>query len=236
MKKFALITAILVAIAFMALRETARSETFQFFGGLITHGPINTNLVALTFDDGPTQANTQTIIDILKEKEVTATFFLIGQAAEQNQPALKALIAAGHEIGNHSYSHKRMVFVTPEFVRWELDKTDAIIRAAGYTAPIPFRPPYGNKLFSLPYVLHQRNQSTLMWTFSPEADLGTNATASEIAHYTIKRANPGDIILLHPMYNYRIEIRKALPIIIDGLRAKGLEPAPLSRLLSQSQT
>lgn len=95
MKKFALITAILIAIAFMALRETARSETFQFFGGLITHGPTNTNLVALIFDDGPTQANTQTTIDILKEKDVTATFFLIGQAAEQNAPALKALIAAG---------------------------------------------------------------------------------------------------------------------------------------------
>lgn len=231
MKKVVIICAI-SAICFFSLREIARIEDFQFFGGIVNHGPVDANYVALTFDDGPKPENTTKVIDILAQKNVKATFFLLGVLARKHPEALEKLIHAGHEIGNHSYSHKRMVFVTPRFARKELEKTDAVFRAAGYTGPIHFRPPYGNKLISLPYVLKQRNQKTMMWTFSPESDIGVNASAAEIAHYTIDKAKAGDIILLHPMYDHREEVRKALPEIIDGLRAKGLEPITLSKLLT----
>ncbi|MEJ2030023.1 MAG: polysaccharide deacetylase family protein, partial [Maritimibacter sp.] len=149
--------------------------------------------------------------------------------------AARALVEAGHEIGNHSYSHQRMVLMRPASVRAELGRTDAAIRAAGYDGPIRFRPPYGKKLVVLPWVLAKQNHASMMWSLEPRKDFGANAPVDVLVQEAVAPAEPGDIILLHPMYDSRATTRAALPAIIDGLRAKGLEPVPLGMLLAAGQ-
>lgn len=230
MKRF--FTAFVVLALAYSLHQISRSKTFQLIGEMVTHGPTDRPMVALTFDDGPTDTFTPQILKTLADKNVHATFFLIGDQIQKNPAALHQIIAAGHEVGNHSFSHQRMAYVTPAFVRRELDQTDALLRTAGVTKAIPFRPPFGRKFLALPYVLRERGQKTMMWSLAPESDLGTDATAQDIAAYTIHKASAGDIILLHPMYSHRDQVRLALPAIIDGLRTKGLEPVTLAQLLN----
>jgi peptidoglycan/xylan/chitin deacetylase (PgdA/CDA1 family) len=96
----------------------------------------------------------------LSAEQVQATFFVIGAEFEQNMAEGRRLVAAGHEMGNHTYSHERMVLVTPSFVRQEIERSDQLIREAGYQCEILFRPPYGKKLFTLPRYLAKNGQHT----------------------------------------------------------------------------
>src|SRR5688500_7746414 len=107
------VIAILVAIAgaLIGLRALARARTFQLFGTLVARVPTEERRVALTFDDGPTTARVDTILRILAARDVRATFFVIGRDLEDHMDAGRKLVAAGHELGNHSYSHPRLAFV-----------------------------------------------------------------------------------------------------------------------------
>lgn len=201
------------------------------FGDMVVRIETDAPLVALTFDDGPSSNHTAEILDILAAHDVLATFFVTGREAEENPDQLRALITAGHDIGNHSFSHRRMVLMSPQTVRDELARTDSAIRAAGYQGPITFRPPYGKRLVVLPWILAQEDRLTVMWDVDPGSTPG--ATAATIAENAVEAARPGSIILLHAMYDSRTPTRNALDSIIAGLRAKGLEPVPLSELLAE---
>ncbi len=132
------------------LFQISKSRTFQFFGEIYSRVETQQKVVALTFDDGPTRTHTDEILGILREENVKATFYLMGSAIEENQGETEKIIAQGHEIGNHSYNHERMILVTPGFVKNEIETTDGLIRKAGYQGEITFRPPFGKKLFALP--------------------------------------------------------------------------------------
>ncbi len=229
MRRISLIILVLILCA-IGLREVSRSTTWQIMGDLIHHGDRNQKVIALTFDDGPTAKYTAEILEILKAHQVPATFFLIGKFVDERPQSVAQIAQHGHEIGNHSYSHKRMALRTPAWIRTELIKTDQAIRHVGYTGPIQFRPPFGRKLLMLPYVLSSDNRTTYMWSLAPEADLGTDATADQIAHYTINATKPGDILLLHLMYSHRDQVRAALPQIIIGLKSQGYTFVTLSNL------
>ena len=229
MKK-AVLTLLVLLAALWGLWTLSKAREVQLFGDLVARGPADAPLVALTFDDGPTEAFTPEILAILAEKDVTATFFVTGREAEEAPEALRALVAAGHEIGNHSYSHRRMVLMPPAAVRSELDRTDAAIRAAGYAGDIHFRPPYGKKLVVLPWVLSRQGRLTVMWDVETDSQLA-DPTVAQLVEATVAEAGPGSIILLHAMYYTREVTRAALGPIIDGLRAKGLEPVGVSALL-----
>ena len=207
----------------------SKARGFQLFGTVVARVDTDQPLVALTFDDGPMPGYTEQVLGILAGRGVRATFFVTGREAEEHADELRALIAAGHEIGNHSFSHERMVLVRPAWVEHELARTDAAIRAAGYEAPILFRPPYGKRLVTLPWVLEQQGRITVMWDTEPDGD--PNAGAERIARAAVDSAEPGSIILLHAMYASRDATRDALPHIIDGLHARGFRLVTVSELL-----
>lgn len=142
-KKLLLGAPFVLLLVAMTLWQVSKSRTFQFFGVLVPRIDTAEKVVALTFDDGPTASGTNEILSVLDEMKVKATFFLIGAELEQNMAEGRKIVAAGHEVGNHSYSHVRMLLVTPAFVQQEIKKTDRLIRAAGYDREINFRPPYG---------------------------------------------------------------------------------------------
>ena len=163
MKKFALIVALLLISAYGAFKYS-KSTTHQMFGEIVDRVDTTEKVVALTFDDGPTRGFTQRILEILEDEEITATFFLVGNAMEKNLEETRLIAAAGHEIGNHSFSHDRMLFKSLSFISSELERTDALIRQTGYQGPIHFRPPYGKKLFNLPRYLDSMGTLSITWS------------------------------------------------------------------------
>ena len=226
---------IVVLLASAGLWRISNSRTFQFFGEI---GPrVNTSrkIVALTFDDGPTPEGTDQILAVLAEENVKATFFVIGGELEQNLEQGKKIVVAGHELGNHSYSHVRMLLVTPSFVRDEIERTDRLIRDTGYQGEILFRPPYGKKLFTLPYYLSRHNRKSITWDIEPDSYPEIAADANKIVEHVVTNVRPGSIVLLHVMYSNRRESMKAVKTIIDRLKAQGYSFQTVSELLAMSE-
>lgn len=107
---------------------------------------------------------------------------------------------AGHELGNHSYSHSRLVFKSPGTIRQEIDRTNALIRGTGYSGTIHFRPPNGKKLLLLPRYLKSRGMQTIMWNIEPDSYPEISGDAGAMADHVMDKIQPGSIILLHVMY------------------------------------
>jgi peptidoglycan-N-acetylglucosamine deacetylase len=224
----------LLVVAY-GLWEVGKSRTFQFFGEIVPRVETSEKIVALTFDDGPTPEFTGEILGVLKDQDVKATFFLIGGELEKNLEEGKKIVAAGHEIGNHSYSHVRMILVTPSFVKEEIEKTDALIAAAGYGKTAHFRPPYGKKMFALPYYLAQHNRRTITWDVEPESFPEIAKSSDEISKYVLENAENGSIILLHVMYDRQKKSLTAVKSIIEGLKRKGFRFVTVSELIESKQ-
>src|SRR5436190_630587 len=231
-KKLLLAVASLVALScVLTLWQVSRSRTFQFFGELIPRVNTSQKVVALTFDDGPVPGPTSKILAILELEHVRATFFVTGAELQAHMPEGKRIVEAGHELGNHSFSHQRMLLVTPSFVRQEIESTDSLIRETGYQGPITFRPPYGKKLFALPYYLWKTGRKSVTWDVEPDSFPDIASDANKISDFVLSKTHPGSIIILHVMYQSRVESMKAVKKIIEGLKAKGYSFKTVSELI-----
>jgi peptidoglycan/xylan/chitin deacetylase (PgdA/CDA1 family) len=221
---------------FLGLRLLASARTFQLFGKVVAHVETSERRVALTFDDGPTPALVDSLRHVLSARGVHATFFVIGGALAEAPHTGRQLVAAGHELGNHSYTHRRMVLRSPGFVRSEIERTDLLIRAAGHRGAISFRPPYGDKLVVLPWYLHRTDRTTIMWDVEPDSYPQVAATADGIVRHVLDRVRPGSIIILHVWYPGRATSLAAVGPLIDSLHARGYRVGSVRELLSSTQT
>jgi len=208
----------------------SRSRKIQFAGKLINRVNTNEKVIALTFDDGPMPVYTEKVLEKLKPFGIKATFFLIGEEIEKNLDLAKTIVKCGHQIGNHSYSHKKMVFVSSKFVKDEIDKTNQLIRETGYKGETIFRPPYGKKLITLPLYLSKKSIPTIMWDIEPEKFVDTK-DPKNIVDYAVKNTKPGSIILLHPMFLSRRTTIESIPFIIEKLLEEGFKFVTVSELI-----
>lgn len=228
------------AIIFMlltayALFEISKLRNFQFFGELISRVTTNEKVVALTFDDAPTEY-TKDVLKTLKNKQVKATFYIIGENLQKDPQTGKETVNQKHELGNHSYSHQRFLLTSQSFIDEEIQKTNALIRETGYQGEITFRPPNGKKLFGLPWYLQQHNIKTIMWDIEPDTYLPKEGDQTQfIVDYTLQHTKPGSIILLHPFCKTCVADREALAEIIDGLQKEGYRFVTVSELLKYQQ-
>ena len=233
MRKKLLISAPLILLAgAAALWQVSNSRSFQFFGRIVPRVETPEKVVALTFDDGPTKGGTDEILKVLGETRVRATFFVTGAELERNMDEGRRIVAAGHELGNHSYSHARMILVTPSFVRREVERTDGLIREAGYGGEINFRPPFGKKLLALPYYLSEKGRTTVMWDVEPDSGPDTGGDSGRIVEAARAGVRPGSIILLHTMYPSRQPSLQAVRGIIESLEREGYRFVTVSELLA----
>jgi peptidoglycan-N-acetylglucosamine deacetylase len=235
MRRLSITFAILATTAALlfGMLQLSNARSFQLFGEIVARVDTDRPLVAITLDDGPTPGHTTSVLAILKEHGIKATFFLTGREIDKHPMEAKAIVDAGHEIGNHSWSHQRMIAMSPGAVRNEIEQTDAAIRAAGYQGRPLFRPPYGKKLVTLPWYLAQHGRTTIMWDVDPEAHPAAATDPRALADLAIANAGNGSIIIMHVMYGSRETSRQALPAIIDGLKARGFAFATVSELLAQ---
>ncbi|MBF6082290.1 polysaccharide deacetylase family protein [Nocardia cyriacigeorgica] len=226
----AAITLVIVVVLAVGGYYLMNSRTFQLAGRIVDRVDTDAKVVALTLDDGPT-IKTPEVLKVLADAQVPATFYLNGRDLAAHPEYGTAIAAAGHEIGNHTYTHRRMVFVTPGTVADEVARTDDEIRETGYQGPITFRPPYGKKLWTLPKYLSDHDRTTVMWDVEP--DSGAAPSAERIVEQTVAEVRPGSIILLHVMFGDRANSLAAIPGIVAALKADGYRFVTVSELLGR---
>jgi peptidoglycan/xylan/chitin deacetylase (PgdA/CDA1 family) len=229
----ALAVVAVVGVWWVAFR-LSNARRFQLFGEIVPRVETDARTVALTFDDGPTPAGADSVLAVLREEAIRATFFLNGADIARYPAAARRIVLAGHEIGNHTWDHPRMLGRAAGFTRAQIERTDSIIRSIGYTGPIHFRPPYGKKLIVLPWVLARSGRTTVTWDVDPDSYSDVAATADGIVAHVRERVRPGSIVLLHVMFPSRATSRAAVRDIIRALRTDGYAFVTVSELLAET--
>ena len=183
----------------------------------------NADCVALTFDDGPSPVDTPRLLDLLREKNVKATFFVIGKRADQYPEIVRRAWDEGHLIANHTWSHQHLFcFLTPRRLRAEIELgAESIRRICGFR-PRCFRSPVGLRHPLLRLYLKQAGLEYISWSIRTFDTLIENS--SILSRRILKRVTGGDIILLHDRLPAGADVMlEALPGIIDELRGRGLK-------------
>ena len=187
--------------------------------------------IAITFDDGPHAANTPRLLDMLKERKVHATFFMCGENVVQYPQMVKRMIAEGHEVANHSYSHPQLTKLGDEGVRSQLQKTDDAIVAACGVKPVLLRPPYGAFTERQQrWAFGEFKYKTILWDVDPLDWKVRNA--SHVENEILKRTVAGSIILAHDIHKSTVD---AMPATLDGLLAKGFKFVTVTELLAKDR-
>src|SRR5687768_11379448 len=230
MKKIAIAVVLLFA-ALWGIRTLGRSRTFQLFGEIVPRVETDRKVVALTFDDGPRADTVDEILAPLTRANVKATFFVCGAEIQDHPAAAAKLVTSGHELGNHSWSHLRMWFKSPPFIREEFERTDALIRASGHQGPIHVRAPYCKKLVALPWYFAKNHRIHVTFDVEPESYPEIDRDMNRLVSHVIENVRPGSIVLLHPWYNGRERTRAAVPLIVRSLRQRGYEFVTVNELL-----
>lgn len=179
--------------------------------------------IAITFDDGPSSRYTGRLLDGLKERNVKASFFLIGENAEENPVLVERIYKEGHLIGNHTYSHVQMTHLSEEAAVREIEKTDQVISAITGEHVAYMRPPFGAWQRELEV---RMEVLPVLWSVDPLD--WTTENVDEIVSKVVTEVEEGDIILLHDCYASSVE---AALQIVDILQKEGYEFVTVDRLL-----
>ena len=209
------------------------------------------NRLAITFDDGPDPEWTPKILDVLKEKQAPATFFLIGIQADKFSDLTQRIYREGHEIGNHTFTHPDISNISHRFMQLELNLTERLFASRLGMRTILFRPPYSidqepdTEDQVRPLEITQDMGYTTVgnkidpsdWRENPHRS-AEQISADVLAHLPPCAPNDqrcGNIILLHDGGGDRQETVRALPMIIDGIRARGYQIVPVYQLLGKTR-
>ena len=179
--------------------------------------------IAITFDDGPSGRYTGRLLDGLKERNVKASFFLIGENAEENPVLVERIYKEGHLIGNHTYSHVQMTHLSEEAAVREIERTDQVISAITGEHVAYMRPPFGAWQRELEV---RMEVLPVLWSVDPLD--WTTENVDEIVSKVVTEVEEGDIILLHDCYASSVE---AALRIVDILQKEGYEFVTVDRLL-----
>ena len=179
--------------------------------------------IAITFDDGPSSRYTGRLLDGLKERNVKASFFLIGENAKENPELVERIYKEGHLIGNHTYSHVQMTHLSEKEAANEIERTDQVISAITGEHVAYMRPPFGAWQRELEIKMEVL---PVLWSVDPLD--WTTENVDEIVSKVVTEVEEGDIILLHDCYASSVE---AALRIVDILQKEGYEFVTVDRLL-----
>lgn len=202
-------------------------------GAKVRYNSVHTDQMALamTFDDGPHPVNTPKLLDLLKERNIKATFFLVGERVKMHPEIVRRILAEGHEVANHTWTHPSLVSISDEKIRSEFQRTaDAIWDAAQYR-PHLMRPPFGatNKRIEQ-FIFNEFGYSSIIWSVDPND--WRRPGVQVVANRLIAGAHKGAIMLAHDIHAPTIE---AMPQVFDALLAKGYKFLTVSQLINLEQ-
>jgi len=181
--------------ALVAAGYQSMAPTGQWYGKTFTGLVRGSNQLALTYDDGPNDPHTLRLLEVLAKYQVKATFFLIGRHVEARPDIVRAIVAAGHSVGNHTFTHPNLIFSSPSETRDQLQRCSAAIEQACGVRVNLFRPPFGARLPKTLRIAHSLQLEPIMWNVTgwdwnaPPADY--------IERKVARRIRGGDVILLH---------------------------------------
>jgi len=198
-------------------------------GRIFWLGAENKNQVALTFDDGPNPEYTPQILAVLDTYHVKATFFMVGEIAQQYPKVVREVADQGHEVANHTMTHPEAPKVDSQRLRQEVQETAQLLERISGKKINYMRPPYG--YFDAAYfqACRDNNMDVVLWSIVPRD--WEQPPAEVIARRVAAEIRPGAIVLLHDGGGDRRQTVKALPLIIAAIQAKGLQAVTLSQLL-----
>ncbi len=208
----------------------------------------STNEIALTFDDGPDPQWTPKILDVLKRKNATATFFLIGLEAENNSGLASRILREGHGIGNHTFTHPDISNLSGRYMQLEVNLTEQLFASRLGIRTILFRPPYSidaepdtedqvrplEFTQDMGYITVGDKIDTNDWQ-GPSAAQITSDVLDHLPPCAPTDLRCGNIVLMHDGGGNRLQTLLALPKIIDGIRAKGLQIVPVYQLIGKTR-
>lgn len=221
----AVVVSLICAVMFWSYRDAVVSV------------PVDEKVVALTYDDGPNPSHTHAMLEMLAQHGVRATFFLKGRNVEAFPASVQAVAQAGHEIGNHSYSHRPMLSLSKTSMREELVRTSDLIENILGQRPVLFRPPYGLQGPGLKMALDELGMPSILMS-SNGADWEETDPAL-IANKILESIEPGSIILLHDGHGdidepaaqqSRAPSVAATGILIEELKSRGYQFVTVSEL------
>lgn len=196
----------------------------------VSHSRGRTTLpyIAMTYDDGPHPQNTPRLLDMLRQRNIKATFYVIGRSVNMYPQITRRIVAEGHEIGNHTWTHRKLTALSDASVRSEMNRTrDAIVAATG-VQPRTMRPPYGAlRRDQREWIFKEYGYPTILWNVDPEdwRRPGPSVVASRIINST----RNGSIVLAHDLHKPSVD---AMPATLDGLLRKGFKFVTVSQLLA----
>lgn len=187
------------------------------------------NCVAITYDDGPGELTAQ-LLDTLKAKDAHASFMVLAPNATAHPELLRRMKAEGHTVGNHTASHRELNKLSPSDVDGEIKAGAAAIKAATGENPRWMRPPYGATNGTVEAAAKANGQAQALW--SVDTVDWKDRNSEHVCEAAVNGAQPGSIVLMHDIHTTTVG---AADCVIDGLRAKGLEPVSLDHLIPNPQ-
>ena len=188
------------------------------------------NYIAMTFDDGPQPQNTPRLLDMLRARNIKATFFVVGRSVDLYPQVVQRTVAEGHEIGNHSNTHRLLSKLSDAEIMLDLKRCrDAVVRAAG-VQPRVMRPPFGGLRQRQRELVHSElGYPTILWEVDPLdwKRPGPSVVTSRILHGT----TAGAIVLAHDLHAQTVD---AMPATLDGLLQRGFQFVTVSQLLAMA--
>ncbi len=187
--------------------------------------------IALTFDDGPHPRLTGRILDILERYQIKATFFMVGVNVTNYPDAAKAVLAAGHEVGNHTYTHSHLQNMSEDELFRELNMCEDVLdEVCGYR-PHLFRPPQGAVNVSVEQCVEEKDYTMILWSLDTRD--WENKDTTRIVNRVLSHVGSGDIILMHDYIGTKSHTPQALEILIPRLLERGYEFVTVSELLEE---
>lgn len=186
--------------------------------------------IALTFDDGPHYKYTAEILDILKEYDAKATFFVVGELAERYPELILRELSEGHELGNHTWSHPKMAKLSDAELKNELLRTERLLNEIADYRPKLFRPPEGSFKQNVERIALENDYTLILWTVDTRD--WAHTPIDQIVSMVETETETGSIILCHDFIGRDSPTPEALRIFIPALKAKGYSFVTISELLA----
>jgi peptidoglycan/xylan/chitin deacetylase (PgdA/CDA1 family) len=223
------------AVAFAAVLAAALTP-FAARAGVPAGMPIarlhtTEKVIALSFDDGPQATSVlDTLLAVLASRHAHATFFVIGDELVRVPGAGRRLLAAGQELGNHSWTHPHLDSIGVDSMRIELARTDSLLHALGAKGRILLRPPYGAFDERMMQALRHDKRTVALFDVDPSYDFPWTTNPDSVEAKTVEWLGPGSILVMHPWYEHGDETARMLPVVLDWLERLGYRIVTVSEL------
>jgi polysaccharide deacetylase family sporulation protein PdaB len=206
-------------------------------GDIVWEVPIQDKLIALTFDDGPDPSDTPVILDLLKQFNAKATFFVVGKKVELYPELAKREIMDGHEIANHTYSHRYFnEHMSEEKIQNEIIKAEQIILKTTGQKPNLFRPPGGFYYENIVLAAKKSGYLVVLWSWHQDSKDWTTPGVNKIVKHVLQKSKNGDIVLLHDYVEGKTQTIEALKQILPKLKERGYRFVTVSELLTHRKS